>query len=123
MSSVEDCYQELNYIKEEKGSAFTLSYRYFPSNWAFEFSLLKVIVRKSCHSTSRTRSRRFSRPQVTLYLFLFMRRPLIFPSLTSSFFKNNVFPLFGVNPENLPEETSAEASASVGMDSATTSPV
>lgn len=29
MSSVEDCYQELNYIKEEKGSAFTLSYRYF----------------------------------------------------------------------------------------------
>ena len=28
MSSVEDCYQELNYIKEEKGSAFTLSYRY-----------------------------------------------------------------------------------------------
>ena len=23
MSSAEDCYQELNYIKEEKGSAFT----------------------------------------------------------------------------------------------------
>lgn len=86
-------------------------------------SLLKVIVRKSCHSTGRTRSRRFSRPQVTLYLFLFMRRPLIFPSLTFSFFKNNVFPLFGLNPENLPEETSAEASASVGMDSWATSPV
>lgn len=28
MSSVEDCYQELNNIKEEKGSAFTISYRY-----------------------------------------------------------------------------------------------